>query len=391
MHPWLTSVDCLPARADEATLVGRAWLPAAGGPALVAVRGSDLFDLSRIAPTSSQLLDLDDPVAAARSAGAPRIASLGDVLANSAQDARDPAAPWLLAPCDLQAVKASGVTFVASLLERVIEEQARGDARKAESVRQSIVAIIGSNLRGIRPGSPQAAAVKDALIAQGVWSQYLEVGIGPDAEIFTKGQPMSAVGTGADIGIHPKSEWNNPEPEVVLAVNSRGRIAGATLGNDVNLRDFEGRSALLLGKAKDNNASGAIGPFIRLFDGGFTLDDVRRCDVELKVAGEDGFAFTARSSMSQISRDPLELVEHAMGRHHQYPDGMMLFLGTMFAPTIDRFGPGKGFTHAVGDVVEVSTPALGALVNRVKHTDRIAPWTFGSVALMANLAKRGLL
>jgi fumarylacetoacetate (FAA) hydrolase family protein len=233
--------------------------------------------------------------------------------------------------------------------------------------------------------------VKDALIAQGVWSQYLEVGIGPDAEIFTKGQPMSAVGTGADIGIHPKSEWNNPEPEVVLAVSSRGRIAGAALGNDVNLRDFEGRSALLLGKAKDNNASGSIGPFIRVFDDGFTLDDVRRCDVGLKVTGEDGFTFTARSSMAQISRDPLELVEHAMGRHHQYPDGMMLFLGTMFAPTIDRFGPGKGFTHAVGDVVEVSTPALGALVNRVQHTDRIAPWTFGSVALMANLAKRGLL
>jgi fumarylacetoacetate (FAA) hydrolase family protein len=283
------------------------------------------------------------------------------------------------------------VTFVASLLERVIEEQARGDSRKAESVRQAIVAIIGSNLRDIRPGSDQAAAVKDALIAQGVWSQYLEVGIGPDAEIFTKGQPMSAVGTGADIGIHPKSEWNNPEPEVVLAVSSRGRVAGATLGNDVNLRDFEGRSALLLGKAKDNNASGAIGPFIRLFDDHFGIDDVRRCDVALKVSGPDGFTFTASSSMSQISRDPLELVEHAMGRHHQYPDGMMVFLGTMFAPTIDRFAPGQGFTHAVGDIVTVSTPALGALVNRVNHTDKIAPWTFGAVALMNSLARRGLL
>ena len=299
--------------------------------------------------------------------------------------------PWLLAPCDLQAIKASGVTFVASLLERVIEEQARGDARKAESVRQAIVAIIGKNLRDIRPGSPQAAAVKDALIAQGVWSQYLEVGIGPDAEIFTKGQPMSAVGTGADIGVLPKSQWNNPEPEVVLAVNSRGHVAGATLGNDVNLRDFEGRSALLLGKAKDNNASGSIGPFIRLFDERFTMDDVRRCDVALEVSGPDGFTFTASSSMSQISRDPLELVEHAMGRHHQYPDGMMLFLGTMFAPTIDRFGKGQGFTHAVGDIVTVSTDTLGALVNRVNHTDKIAPWAFGTVALMNNLARRGLL
>jgi len=388
-------MDALPQDPAGATLVGRVWLPDAAGPAPVAVRDDGLYDLSAIAPTCSQLLNLEDPAAAVRTArSAPRIGSVGEVLANSAAQSATTGprpAPWLLAPCDLQAVKASGVTFVASLLERVIEEQARGDARKADAVRQSIVAIIGSNLRDIRPGSPQAAAVKDALIAQGVWSQYLEVGIGPDAEIFTKAQPMSAVGTGAEIGIHPKSAWNNPEPEIVLAVSSAGRIVGATLGNDVNLRDFEGRSALLLGKAKDNNASAAIGPFIRLFDDGFTLDDVRRCDVGLKVTGAEGFSFTARSSMSQISRDPVELVEHAMGSHHQYPDGLMLYLGTMFAPTIDRFSPGQGFTHAVGDIVEVSTPTLGALVNRVNHTDRIAPWTFGAGALMQNLARRGLL
>jgi fumarylacetoacetate (FAA) hydrolase family protein len=389
---WLSKVPCLPDDHARATLVGRVWLPGVDGPAVIGVRGDRVFDLSTIAPTCSQLLELDDPVAAIRSAASlPDIGSLQDLLANSAPEGRDASAPWLLAPCDLQAIKASGVTFVASLLERVIEEQARGDARKAESVRQAIVAIIGSNLRDIRPGSPQAGAVKEALIAQGVWSQYLEVGIGPDAEIFTKGQPMSAVGTGADIGILPKSEWNNPEPEVVLAVTSRGHVVGATLGNDVNLRDFEGRSALLLGKAKDNNASGAIGPFIRLFEEHFSIDDVRRCEVALKVTGPDRFTFTASSSMSQISRDPLELVDHAMGRHHQYPDGMMLFLGTMFAPTIDRFAPGQGFTHAVGDIVTVSTPALGALVNRVNHTDKIAPWAFGTVALMNNLARRGLL
>jgi len=370
--------DCLPFDSQHATLVGRAWVPELDGPAVVTVRGNELFDLSTIAATCSQLLELDDPAAAVRGAGRlPRVGSLTDAQ--------------LLAPCDLQAIKASGVTFVASLLERVIEEQARGDVRTAEAVRRSIVAIVGSNLRSIRPGSPEARAVKDALIAQGIWSQYLEVGIGPDAEIFTKAQPMSAVGAGADIGIHPESAWNNPEPEIVLAVTSAGRIAGATLGNDVNLRDFEGRSALLLGKAKDNNASCAIGPFIRLFDERFGLEDVRRCDVELCVSGPDEFMFTASSSMSQISRDPLDLVSQAMGRHHQYPDGMMLFLGTMFAPTLDRFGPGQGFTHAVGDIVTVSTPLLGNLANRVEHTDRIAPWTFGAAALMKNLARRGLL
>jgi fumarylacetoacetate (FAA) hydrolase family protein len=389
---WLTSIRCIPDDHSRATLIGRVWLPDAAGPALVHVDADAVRDLSSVAATSSELLELDDPVGAIRGARSlPRLGSLAEVLANSAPERHTPGTPWLLAPCDLQAIKASGVTFVASLLERVIEEQARGDASRAEAVRQSIVAVIGSNLRDIRPGSDSARAVKRALIAQGVWSQYLEVGIGPDAEIFTKGQPMSAVGTGAEVGVHPKSEWNNPEPEIVLAVSSKGRIAGATLGNDLNLRDFEGRSALLLGKAKDNNASGAIGPFIRLFDDHFRLDDVRRCDVALEVKGPDGFAFTARSSMSQISRDPLELVEHAMGAHHQYPDGMMLFLGTMFAPTIDRFAPGQGFTHTVGDIVTVSTPTLGALVNRVNHTDRIAPWTFGAGALMKNLAGRGLL
>jgi fumarylacetoacetate (FAA) hydrolase family protein len=389
---WLRPERTLPDDHERATLVGRAWLPDVGGPCVVLVEGGELCDLSSVAATCSDLLNLDDPVGAIRRATAlPRIGAVADLIANSLPDARDPAQPWLLAPCDLQAIKASGVTFVASLLERVIEEQARGDAARAEGLRQSITGVIGSNLRNVKPGSTDAMRIKEILIGQGVWSQYLEVGIGPDAEIFSKSQPMSAVGTGAEVGIHPKSEWNNPEPEVVLAVNRSGRVVGATLGNDVNLRDFEGRSALLLGKAKDNNASAAIGPFIRLVDQHFGLDEVRRCDLALHIEGADGFSFTGESSMSQISRDPLEIVEHTIGPYHQYPDGVMLYLGTMFAPTVDRFAAGKGFTHAVGDVVAVTTPALGALVNRVQHCDKIAPWTFGASALMRNLALRGLL
>ena len=382
----------LPEDHDRAVLVGRAWLPDVDGPALVCIQGGEVYDLSSIAATSSQLIDLPDPAGAIRRAASlPRLGSVSDILANSEPDTRNERLPWFLAPCDLQAIKASGVTFVASLLERVIEEQARGDASRAETVRRSITAVIGDNLHDLRPGSAEAQRVKAALIAQGVWSQYLEVGIGPDAEIFTKAPPMSAVGTGAEVGIHPKSEWNNPEPEVVLAVSSTGRVAGATLGNDVNLRDFEGRSALLLGKAKDNNASCAIGPFIRLFDEYFGLDDVRQCEVALHMEGTDGFSFTAHSSMSKISRDPLEIVEHTIGPTHQYPDGVVLFLGTMFAPTMDRSVAGNGFTHHVGDIVTVETPRLGALVNRVNHSNRIAPWTFGAVALMKNLAHRGLL
>ncbi|HEX6793503.1 MAG TPA: fumarylacetoacetate hydrolase family protein [Casimicrobiaceae bacterium] len=388
----LNSAGALPADASRALLIGRAWVPAVKGPTLVRIDHGDLFDLSAIAPTASELLNRPDVAREIRSSDAlPRVASLADALANSADEARDASLPWLLAPCDLQAVKASGVTFVASMLERVIEEQARGDPARAEDVRRKIAGVIGDNLRSVRPGSPEATRVKDVLIAEGLWSQYLEVGIGPDAEIFTKVQPMSSVGTGADIGIHRRSTWNNPEPEIVLAVNARGESVGASLGNDVNLRDFEGRSALLLGRAKDNNASCAIGPFIRLFDDAFTIDTIRHADLALKVEGADGFVLDGSSSLAQISRDPLDLVRQAIGADHQYPDGLMLFLGTMFAPTQDRHAPGQGFTHDVGDIVTIATPSLGALVNRVNYADAIAPWTFGTGALMRNLTERGAL
>ena len=382
----------LPDDADNALLVGRLWQPGIG-PTVAACHQGHLLDLSRVAPTTSQLLDLDAPAAALRAvlASAPRIAELSAVLANSDESARDTSRHWLLAPCDLQVVKASGVTFVSSLLERVIEEQARGDASKADGIRRSLQGILGDNLADIVPGSAEAERVKQVLIAQGAWSQYLEVGIGPDAEIFTKAPVLSAVGTGAHVGIHPKSHWNNPEPEIVLAVSSRGQTVGATLGNDVNLRDFEGRSALLLGKAKDNNASCAIGPFIRLFDEHFGIGDVRQADLAMRVDGLDGFTLHGSSSLSMISRDPLDIVTHAINANHQYPDGFVLFLGTMFAPTQDRHGPGLGFTHDVGDVVRIGTPRLGTLVNRVQHCSGAAPWQFGIGALMKNLAGRGLL
>jgi fumarylacetoacetate (FAA) hydrolase family protein len=356
------------------------------------VRGDEAVDLTPSYPTASRLLDVATP-AALRTAidKAAPLGSLDALVANSTEGARDPSRPWLLAPCDLQAVKASGVTFVASLLERVIEERARGNPALADGARREIQAIIGPDLRGIRPGSPEAARVKEVLVARGMWSQYLEVGIGPDAELFTKCPPMAAVGLGARVGIHPASVWSNPEPELVLVIASTGAIAGVTLGNDVNLRDVEGRSALLLGRAKDNNASCALGPFVRVLDETFTLDHARRLVFETVVEGLDGFAVAHTTRVGEISRDLAELAGQAIGRYHRYPDGLVLFVGTMFAPVDDRGAPGSGFTHKVGDVVRIRAPELGALVNEVVHCDEAEPWTFGTGALMASLARRGLL
>ncbi len=381
-----------PEDANRSTLIARVHMPRMG--AVLALATPDaLYDLSAIAPTSADLLAMNDPagrIAAQRMQLQP-LADMQSVLTNSSLALPDAGIPHLLAPCDLQPIKAAGVTFVASMLERVIEEQARGDATKALAVRNKISTVIGDNLRAIVPGSDKAMQVKTLLMEMGLWSQYLEVGIGKDAEVFTKSQAMSAVGYGAEIGIHPESHWNNPEPEVVLAVSPQGIVQGAALGNDVNLRDIEGRSALLLGKAKDNNASCAIGPFIRLFDAHFGIDDVRQCVVSLAVTGRDGFAMEGSSSMHQISRDPLDLVAQTINVNHQYPDGFMLFCGTMFAPTKDRFAPGQGFTHAVGDSVTVSSPLLGQLTNHVNTCNHIAPWTYGTRSLMRDLAQRNLL
>jgi len=387
----LDSRNSLPVDGTTGALVARIWRPELAGPSVVALRGEDVIDITASFPTVRDLCEQTDPAAALKQASGERVSSLSELLANTPPDSRNPARPWLLAPVDLQAIKAAGVTFAISMLERVIEEKARGNPAAAVAIRQEITALVGDDLSRLKPGSSQAMVLKQVLIDQGVWSQYLEVGIGPDAEIFTKAPPMAAVGTGFDAGLHPASSWNNPEPEVVLAVNSRGSIVGAALGNDVNLRDIEGRSALLLGKAKDNNASAAIGPFLRLFDASFTLDDLRQATLSLTVTGEDGFTLEGFSSMVQISRDPQDLVHQMMGPHHQYPDGAMLFLGTLFAPVKDRDRVGGGFTHKLGDIVRISAPQLGALVNRMQRTDTCAPWTFGVSHLMRNLAQRGLL
>lgn len=368
--------------------VGRVWR-AGIGPSVVTIRGGDVVDITdRRAPTVRDVCERDEPDDWVRSAPGEELGSLADI---AAAEVGNPDVTYFLAPCDLQAVKACGVTFARSMVERVIEEKAAGDPKRAEAIRERVGIIIGDSLRNITPGSPEARVVKKALIEEGLWSQYLEVGIGPDAEVFSKAQTLSAVGPGAEVGLHPVSNWNNPEPEVVLVVSSAGRIVGACLGNDVNLRDVEGRSALLLSKAKDNNASAAIGPMIRLFDHGFSLDDVRRAELTLTVRGEDGFHMTGHSSMAEISRDPEDLVRQTCGRHHQYPDGFVLYLGTLFAPVKDRDEPGQGFTHKLGDRVVIESPGLGRLENVVRLSTECREWTFGLRALMGNLAGRGLI
>jgi fumarylacetoacetate (FAA) hydrolase family protein len=385
--------NCLPEDGYAGTLITRVEMPGQnGGPTVAVICEDGVYDIMSVATTVTALMDYEDPASAVKSATLGlKLGDLDDLLLNSVANGRNKSEPYLLAPCDLQALKAAGVTFAASMLERVIEERAKGDKQLAVEIRKSINETIGIDLSEIVPGSDQAQRLKDELVEHDMWSQYLEVAIGPDAEVFTKSQPLSGIGPGADLGLHPCSTWNNPEPEVVLIVNNKGDIKGATLGNDVNLRDFEGRSALLLSKAKDNNASCGIGPFIRLFDDTYSLEDVRKCDLSMEVMGEDGYVLQGASSMSQISRDPVDLVHQTISRVHQYPDGFLLMLGTMFAPTEDRDNLGEGFTHKIGDIVSISTPLLGCLVNRVDTSDKCEPWTFGISALMNSLAKRGYL
>ncbi len=391
----LTMKNMLPADWRQSVLVGRIWLPGPnGGPTPVVLFEGTLYDVSRFFSTTSDLLNTSNPLRVIRLAvesGAPEVPQLPQIIANSDYRLRVERYPYFLCPVDLQAIKAAGVTFVSSMVERVIEEHAKGDLKAAEAIRNRIGQEIGGSIENIVPGGAAASKLKKSLQARGLWSQYLEVGIGPDAEVFTKAQPLSAVGSGAQIGIRADSKWNNPEPELVLAVNRAGTVVGATLGNDVNLRDFEGRSALLLGKAKDNNASCAIGPFVRIFNRSFSLSQALRSKIRVSVDGTDGFKVRGASDVSQISRSPIEIIKQTINRTHQYPDGVVLFLGTQFAPTKDRGEKGKGFSHKVGDVVRIGSDQLGVLVNEVAQSNKVTPWTYGIADLMRNLASRDLL
>mgnify|MGYP001172202944 FL=1 len=382
----------LPKDKKQSTLIGRVWRPEFNGPSVIKIEADRVIDItSKKAPTIRDIIEIKNSASYVKHANGEDIGKVSELLSFDYSNDTNLEKLHFLAPCDLQSIKACGVTFVESMLERVIEEKARGNPLKAKDIRSICQKIIGDKISKIVPGSKEAQKIKDFLIEENMWSQYLEVGIGPYAEIFTKSQPLSSVGFGSKIGLPHISKWNNPEPEIVLAIDSKGNIKGATLGNDFNLRDIEGRSALLLGKAKDNNASCSIGPLIRLLDENYTIKNIKNSEINLKVIGKDGFILSGKSSMSKISRDPINLVRQTIGLHHQYPDGLMLFLGTMFAPIKDRGTKGNGFTHSIGDNVEISCKELGRLINTIDEIKNCNKWTFGLASLMKNLSERNLI
>jgi fumarylacetoacetate (FAA) hydrolase family protein len=390
----------LPASASEAALVGRLWDPGRG-PRLVAVAGEGLVDVTSLGPTMADLAERADPATDVleRAGDAPGW-SLAEVLGSTAAEAdrRRGAAghlelerPVLLSPVDLQVIKAAGVTFVRSMVERVIEERVGGDMSRAAEIRAQLDGSIGRSISDVKPGSEEAFAVLAVMRENGLWSQYLQVGLGAHPEVFTKAPLLSSVGHGWDIGIAGISTWNNPEPELALVIDRDGTPKGATLGNDANLRDIEGASALLLPLAKDNNASASLGPFVRLFDSAFRLDDAASTTITMRIEGTDGFVLQATAPQGDISRPVSELVAHTLNRRHQYPDGVVLYCGTPFAPTEDRDAPGMGFTHHDGDLVSIGSPALGTLVNRVTPSEQAPVWHHGVRdlfrALATNLAR----
>jgi len=388
MFPKLTAAQVLPSDGYAGTLVGRALFPGVfPGPCVVAIREDGVHNISGTVPTMAQLLNAPNPLATLQRAlrNCVYLGPLESLLENSTPSTHDPLKPYLLTPIDLQAVKAVGLTFVNGLLQRFADDN--GGAATVAKMEKAAGVALGK----ILPGSEEAARLRTALMEDGLWNDTLEVGFGPDVELFTKAQPLSAVGTGAEIAVLPTSKQTFAEPEVVLMLNADGKICGATLGCDMTARDVEARSLLLLGRAKDQNATCAVGPFIRLFDQTFSLPNVQGMNLTYAFEGADDAVFTDTGSMDQIGRGLITLARQVVNEHHGYPDGVALFTGCMFKAPSSRGASDTPFTHQVGDVVIIKASPLGTLINRVNTTDKVRPWSFGMSDLMANLANRQLL
>jgi len=255
-----------------------------------------VLNLDAEVPSLAAILESDDPQAVASSRH-------GDRLPLDSVD--------ILAPIDEQEVWAAGVTYKRSQTARMEESEA-------------------------------AASCYDRVYAS------------PRPELFLKATPNRVAGPGQPVRIRVDAEWNVPEPELTLVINSRKQLVGYTVGNDMSSRDIEGENPLYLPQAKVYNQCCGLGPWITLVDAFPPRDEAR---IRLEIRRDGTSVFQGETCLDQMARTSEDLIQW-LGRDNDFPHGVFLLTGTGIVPDSD-------FTLLAGDIVDISIDGIGTLTNPV--------------------------